>query len=323
MRSKIASVLVGLGVFLIVAAVLVRAYAYPTLARVPTNYDETTKLEAKGALVFNSDPKVLKTETSDLDISAHTVADSGAKAPDGKVVWVTSTTLKRPDGSVFQQQRDRVPFDAVSGKAVDCAKCDSWSEVATGVQVPVVRKGQTLKFPFDTQKKDYLVWDDATGQATTARYEGTAKVDGLTAYKFVQTIKPQIIETREVPGSVFGVEKASVLADMWYGMTRTFYIEPNTGSPVNRVEERQQELRYDGVVVPAFTGTVKYTAAQVQKSVNDTKSKGAMLGGMKVLYPLVMFLLGLAMVALGLVMNRGGRKVRNDVDAEDKSLVGV
>lgn len=323
MRSKIAAVLVGLGVFLIVAAVLVRAYAYPTLARVPANYESTTELEAKGAQVFNSDPKVLKTETTDLTITAHTIADSGAKAPDGDAVWVTSTTLKRADGTVFQQQRERVAFDEVTGKGVDCDKCDAWEEVAKGVQVPVERSGQTVKFPFSTEKKDYQVWDGTLGKATTARFEGEEKIQGLKVYKFVQTIEPQIVETREVPGSVFGAEKASVLADMWYGMTRTYYIEPNTGSPINRVEDRQQELRYDGVVVPAFTGTVQYTDDEISSMVDDTKNKAALLSGAKLLYPLVMFLLGLVMVALGLVMNRAARRDRDDADAEDKSLVGV
>ena len=49
MRSKLAAVSVGLGVFLIVAAALVRFYAYPVLATVPPDYEGVTKLEATGA----------------------------------------------------------------------------------------------------------------------------------------------------------------------------------------------------------------------------------------------------------------------------------
>ena len=44
---------------MIVAAVLVRFYAYPTLATVPASYDGVTELESSGAQIFNSDPEVL------------------------------------------------------------------------------------------------------------------------------------------------------------------------------------------------------------------------------------------------------------------------
>ncbi|WP_435769255.1 DUF3068 domain-containing protein [Nocardioides sp. SYSU DS0651] len=323
MRSKIASVLVGLGVFLVVGAVMVRAYAYPALAKTPANYDSVTELESIGAQVFNSDPEVLETETTDLEIQSRTVADSGADAPDGVAVWVNSTTVTRADGSVFQQQRERAPFDEVTGAAVECDSCESWSEVAAGEREAVQREGQVYKFPFGTEKKDYLQWDGTIGEATTARFEGEEQLDGLTVYKFVQTIEPQVVETREVPGKVFGSDEAAVQAEMWYGMTRTFYIEPVTGAPVNRVEDRVQELRYDGVTVPAFTGTVQYTDAQVDKLVEDAKGNAPMLAGMKLLFPLVMAVLGLALLVAGVLMTRSASRRRAVERREEKPLVGV
>lgn len=319
---KLASVSVGVGVFMIVAAVLVRFYAYPTLATVPATYDGVTELESSGAQIFNSDPDVLKTETWDLDISAFTIADSGAKGPDGSATWVSSNTVKRSDGTIFQQTRERAPFDAVSGAAIDCDECGSWEEVAEDDRVDVTRKGQVFKFPFATEKRDYDVWDGTVGEATKATFEGEETVQGLNVYKFVQRIEPQVVETREVPGKVFGSSEASVDAEMWYGMTRTFYIEPQTGSPVDRVEERLQELRYDGVSVPAFTATVQYTDAQVKESVNDTKTNASLLGGMRVAFPLLLLLLGAAFVAGGLLL---ARKAHRPVaaDVKDKPLVGA
>ncbi|MDQ6524067.1 DUF3068 domain-containing protein [Nocardioides sp. LHD-245] len=323
MRSKLAAVSVGLGVFLIVAAALVRFYAYPVLATVPPDYEGVTELEADGAEVFNSDPDVLAPETTDLEISSRTIADSGADAPDGVVVWVNSTTVKRADGTIFQQSRERAPFDGTSGAAVDCAKCDSWTEVAAGEREPAVRKGQIYKFPFDTKKKDYPVWDDNVGEAVPATYEGEETIDGLTVYKFVQRIEPTVIEGREVPGSVFGSTEASVQAEMWYGMTRTFYVEPKTGSPVDRVEDRVQELRYDGVSVPAFTGTVQYTQDQVDELVDDAKSNATLLGGMKLLFPALLVLLGVALVAAGLFLGRAARRGGDGAERRDQELAGV
>lgn len=322
MRSKIAAVAIGLGVFLVVAAVLVRAYAYPTLATVPADYEGITELEASGAQVFNSDPDVLAPETTDLTVSSRTIADSGADAPDGVVVWVNSTTVTRADGTIFQQARERAPFDAVSGAAVDCDSCESWVEVAEGERVDQTREGQVFKFPFGTEKKDYKVWDGTTEQAVDARFEGEEKIDGLTVYKFVQTIEPTMVETREVPGSIFGSSEPAVEAEMWYAMTRTFWVEPHTGSPVNRVEERVQELRYDGKTVPAFTGNVHYTDAQVEELVEDAKTNASLLGGMKLLFPLLLALLGVALLAGGLFLGRSARSHRSD-DADHKRLVNA
>jgi len=323
MRSKLAPVSVGLGVFLIVAAALVRFYAYPALATVPPDYEGITELEAHDAQVFDSDPEVLAPETTDLSVTSRTVADSGADAPDGVVVWVNSTTVTRADGSIFQQSRERAPFDGTSGAAVDCDSCESWTEVAAGEREPVTRTGQIYKFPFDTEKQDHPVWDGTVGKAVEATYEGEEEIDGLTVYRFVQRIEPTLVETREVPGSVFGSAEPSVQAQMWYGMTRTFYVEPVTGSPVDRVEERVQELRYDGVSVPAFTGTVRYTDAQVEELVDDATTNARLLGGMRVLFPALLVLLGGVLVAAGLILGRRRHDGPAGTEPRDHELAGV
>lgn len=330
MRRTTGTVLVSLGVFLVVAAAMIRFYAYPTLAKVPTRYNETTRLEATDAQVFNSNPKVLAPETTDLSITAHTVADNTAesKAPDGVVVWNNNTTLRRADGTIFQRSRERVPFDPVSGAGVRCDSCQSWSESTKGQRDPVVFSGQVYKFPFNTQKHDYQSWDDALGRATTAKYVGETSIKGMKVYKFVQTIDPQVIGHQQVPGSVFGSKAASVDADMSYGMIRTFYIEPATGSPVQRVEDRTQVLLHDGVSVPAFVGTVQYTDAQVAHEVDTLRSfrtSAALLHGARLMFPLGGLLLGLVLLGLGLVMTRPQRSatVAEQDHGTDRPLVGV
>lgn len=46
MRRIVVPVLVGVGCFLIVAALMVRFYAYPKLAVAPVNQNSVTKLQA-------------------------------------------------------------------------------------------------------------------------------------------------------------------------------------------------------------------------------------------------------------------------------------
>jgi hypothetical protein len=326
MRRLIGPVLVGLGVFLIVAAGLVRFYAYPTLAKVPAGYHSTTKLEAIGAQIFNSDPDVLAAETHDLAVTSKTSEDVSADAPDGVVVWVNVTTIKRADGTEFQKSTERVPFDGVTGEAVDCDDCDQFIEVKhidnnELERVPTTFEGQVYKFPFGTERKDYDQWDGTLGETFPATYEGEEEIQGVTVYKFVQEIEPTVVENRDVPGSVFGSDELTVSAEMVYAMTRTFYVEPVTGAPVHRVEERTQELVYDGVRVPAFVGTVQYTDDQVDENVDKVDGKAVLLGGARMLFPVLLVLLGLALIGGGLILNR---RLSNDVDdkaQENRPLV--
>ncbi len=314
MRRMSGPVLVGLGVFLIVAAALVRFYAYPTLTKVPAGYNSTTDLEAIGAQIFNSDPEVLAAETHDLVITSETREDADADAPDGVVVWVNATNIDKATGGNFQQSTERVAFEDSDGTGVACDTCETWiaeSDGETVEEVPTTFEGQIYKFPFNTEPKSYDVWDGSTGEAVEATYEGEESIQGTRVYKFVQVIDPTVIETRDVPGSVFGSEEASVEAEMVYAMTRTFYIEPATGAPLDRIEERDQRLVYDGQSVPAFVGTVQYTDDQVDQNVDDVATKAVLLGGTRALFPIILVLLGLGLLGLGLVLNR---RMSSDTD---------
>ena len=323
MRRLIGPVLVGAGVFLLVVAALVRFYAYPAVAKVPSGYDSTTHLEATGAEIFNSDPDVLAPETHDLVITSKTSEVADADAPDGATVWTVRTTVDKATGGNFQLSREQFAFDEVSGAGLDC-DCETWVEQSTDneiVQVPTDAEGQVYKFPFDTEQKTYDVWDGSTGEAYPATFEGEESIQGLDVYKFVQVIEPTVIETREIPGSVFGSDEPSVEAQMSYAMTRTFYVEPVTGAPVHRVEDRVQELVHDGVRVPAFVGSVHYTDDQVDQNVDDVKGKATLLAGTKLLFPLLLALLGVLLLGLGLVLNRRFSDETTDVAEKDRPLV--
>ena len=319
MRRLIGPGLVGLGVFLVVGAALIRFYAYPALAKVPANYESTTHLAATDAEVL--DFETYEPETHDLTVTSVVREDAHVSAPAGDVVWVSLLTVERDDGSTFQQSTERAAFDEVTGAAADCEKCETGEEVAEDDWTAVDYDGQIYKFPFDTQPHDYRLWDGTLGEATTAAFMGETEVRGLTVYKFVQVIEPRVVEMREVPGSMFDSGAAAVDAEMVYGMTRTLYIEPATGSPVHRVEERVQELQYDGRSVPVFSGTVAYTDDEVEGNVDDLGSKATLLGGMRTAVPLGMVLVGAVALAIGLTLSRRHAVSEGGADRPDRSLV--
>jgi hypothetical protein len=322
MRRLISPVLIGLGTFLIAVGVLVKVYAVPTLEVVPSNYDSTTYLEAKGATIFNR--QELRPETVDLAISSHTVAGDYPEAPDGVVVWANSVTVT-PEGwdDAFDKSRELSPFDERTGaaSAYDVGFYEVQNQEGEIERIDVTREGQIYKFPFDTQKKDYLQWDAELGRATTATYEGEEELEGTTVYKFVQTIEPTVIDTVDAPGSVFGVDEPTVPADMVYEMTRTLYIEPVTGAPLNRVEERNQVLSYDGTEVPAFVGTVQYTAESQADSLDRVQTRATLLGLARWVFPIGVVVLGLLSIAGGVFLRR--RQETSGHDEQRKELVNA
>ena len=137
----------------------------------------------------------------------------------------------------------------------------------------------------------------------------------------MQAIDPTVIETREVPGSVFGSEEASVQADMVYAMTRTFYVEPTTGAPLHRIEARDQTLVYDGTEVPAFVGTVQYTDESQVDSVDEVQTRATLLALAEWVFPIGAVVLGLLCIAGGLLLRR--REGEQPQDENHKHLVSA
>lgn len=343
MRRVTSTVLIGLGTFLIMIAIMTRFYAYDNLAVVPASYESTTQLQATDATIF--DAATLKPIQTDLAITSFTYTNGATKTPDDITAWVNATSILRGgvDGATcdptvdkalpgcFQQSTDRTVFDNKSGVAATAAQCPGCASsydkavIVDGAYVAkaedIVRDGQLYKAPFNTPKADLQWWDSSIGEATTMTYEGEEKVEGLGTYKFVQTIEPTTIGTQDLPGSVFGVDAATVTADVVYAMTRTLWIAPVTGSPVKRIEARNQVFSYEGQTIPAFVGDVTYTDDQVKALVKDGKSQSFLLGGMRLLFPLVLTLLGIIAIVGGFLLRRPKGSGIHRPKATQKDLV--
>lgn len=300
MRRFFGPVLLGLGGFLVVGALLMRFYAYPTLAVAPVDPDSVTELSAEDVVLFDSNPEVLDTITTDLEIVSRTVGDVEATedAPDGTRVWVSTTSVRDDEGVVRSRSAEVIPMDARTAEAENFG--ESWRETVDGEKVQVARSGHVLKFPFDTQKKDYEYWDSTAGQAFTAEYAGTQDRDGLTTYVFEQEIPDTVVGTREVPGAILGLEdEPSVEAEVHYENSRTLWIEPTTGALVDRIDDQRQWLTYEDAELTVQDGTIAFTDEQVATLVADYKSTAPLLAGMKSTYPLIAGLLGLLALAAG------------------------
>ncbi|MGZ8742997.1 MAG: DUF3068 domain-containing protein [Nocardioides sp.] len=306
----------GIGAFFLVTAVLCRVWGYPALAVAPIDQDSVTNLSATGATVF--DTATLTEQTTDLSISAKTVGDIEAseEAGDDVRVWVSSSSTKDSDGNVRSRSIDRAAFDAFTAEAVNC--CDEFTETEEGEPQEVAHEGLVFKFPFQTEKKTYDFWDGTLGETVPIEYVGEEEVDGLSTYKFEQTIEPTVTDTLEVPASVLGEEgEENLEAERTYSNHRTVWVEPVTGAVVNRNDQQLTTLRYDGTDRVTLTeADVSYTQESIEETADTVRTKALLLRVLNPIIPIGGLILGLILIGVGVFFIR--RKPAAEPDMHDE-----
>jgi hypothetical protein len=303
-RGKLGPILIGLGGFLVVAAVLLRVFAYPRLAVAPIDQDSVSVLVGPDATVF--DVSTLKEITTDLTTTARTVGDIKAsdEAGDNTRVWVNTSSTKDSDGIVRSREIERVAFDATTGMAVNC--CGEFYQTEEGDEGTVEHDGLVFKFPFGTEKKTYPFWDSTLLKAIDIEYKGTEEVLGTTAYKFETVIEPTVTGTVEAPASVLGEDaEGNLEAETVYSNTRTLWVEPNTGVILKRAEAQDNTLRYDGTDrVTTTKVTTGYDDETVQSNVDEYGKMGNLLHLVHTTLPLTFLVLGLLSILGGILISR-------------------
>jgi hypothetical protein len=325
MRRFIPPVLVGLGVFILVASALIKFYAYPKLAVAPVDQDSVTRLSATDAIVFDTDPNFLREVSADLSVASTTRADVKAseKATDDlgapTRVWIGTQTITDDKGIIRSQSADSTVFDANTAENVDWGDGYSFVEDEADVRTDVARKGLAYKFPFATEQKTYEWWDDTILATVGMKFVKESEIEGMTVYEFSGEIPKTIVGSREVPASVLGEPGTdNVAADSTYANTRTFWIEPETGVIIDRREQQRSTLELDGEErVITTEADLSYTDAQVSANVDEYKSKASSLGLVNGILPIAGALLGLLLLAGGLLLKRSGTGTRRAPDAAE------
>jgi len=301
-RKLTEPLLIGLGVFLILGAILLRFYAYPKVAVAPIDQQSVTSLEAKDATLF--DAASLENITTDLSVQARTVGDVAAseKAPDGVVVWVSTNSIRSSDGTVRSRSVERAAFDDYTGEAVNC--CGGFVEETEGDREEVKRKGLVFKFPFATEKKTYMFWDGTLGDAVPAKYTGTTTVNDLNVYKFQTEVPDTVVGTRDLPASVLGLPgTGNVTADTHYQDNTTMYVDPNTGAIVNRVENLKNWYAAEGKELITTEAELSYTKKEIAQTIDEVATKGKLLNAIHGIIPIVAGGIGLILLVLGIALS--------------------
>jgi hypothetical protein len=296
-------VLLGVGVFLLVLAPFMRFYAYPRLAIAPA--DQTLRIVATAHDANILDTKNLVNIRTGLTATRTIAGDAAAADKQGGNTDVWVMTLSTVDSKNIVRSRliERAAFDNHTSASVQC--CGQYLSTTKGVDQPVHHQGLVYKFPFDTQKHDYLFWDPTLKKATPMVYQGTTTIDGYTCYEFVQTIKPAPSAPPQKLGASFldlpGTGK--IESQQYYSNIRTVWVEPNTGVIFKGQEQQYNTIRALGKDrVITTDATVTYTPATTQMLADTFGSKGKQLHLIRTTLPLVALIAGIVVLLGGIAV---------------------
>jgi hypothetical protein len=293
MRRFLGPVLLGVGVFLIVLAGLLKFYVADRVIVTPVDQYAQTTSPGPGSYL---DPAALQVRSADL-VAVRTLKGDVAASNRDTAVWDVSVNLSTGDGQFVRATIDRVATDRRTAEAVNC--CGEAVD-----SVPTRHHGVSYKFPFSTQKQDYQFWDVNVKTTATARYVSEETVQGLTTYKFISQVPATQIQTQEVPGSLVGSSAPSVQAPVFYTDTRTVWVEPKTGVIVKGTEQNRTTLRdsagQDRTVVLQFDLTFdRDTQLSQAKLARDNIGK---IDLVTTWLPLIGLLVGLVLLVAGLII---------------------
>ncbi|MFC5287019.1 DUF3068 domain-containing protein [Actinokineospora guangxiensis] len=315
MRRIVGFTLVFVGVFAVVLGVLLRAWAYPSLAKAPVKPETTSVAVGKDVtalLVLRENGVPNPQIRTGLNLTSTRFVTGDLRAPevqeDGDIAaWVEATRVTDDDtGTVVSASVREVCLDRATNMGVTPCQNQYIEDQAEGQRdTDVQQPGLSLKFPFGTEQRDYPMYDVALRAPVDATFQGEEEIDGLAVYRFVQVIPRSKIGERDVPGALIGKSEPMVRADLYYENRRTMWVEPVTGQIIDGSEERKQELRTfdqpEGGGTLVFDGTLEFDDKTVTANVaaaSDNKSSLWLL----TTFPLILWIAGGAVLVVGVVL---------------------
>ncbi len=314
MRRAIGIILAGLGAFLIVSAVLARTYLPGQVIKYPINEYLKTQLVGNNVSYFSA--SLVKPVSGATMQATTTIKGVPALGTSSTAVWDQFTYLyDQTNHATFQYSLSRLPFDRRTAQLRNCcgANVDGTTIRLTGLP--------GFAWPFGTQPVTYQLFDTTMKRAVPVRYSGTATVDGISAYRFTETVAGARIGTRTVPASLAGMPgNSNVTLPEMYTAHNTFFVDPTTGAQLNQVVNQRLVLVDAGGTqrMLLLDGSLTFTPQSLKKVVSIDNSARSKITLVEVTLPLVAGLLGVAALIIGIVLARpwrGGREGYGDTSA--------
>lgn len=297
MRRAAGLVLTGLGVFFIVLALLMRFYLPGQVIRFPLNWYSVTTLTGQNMTYFSPEKFA---ELSGVTMRAVTTLDGDVGAgTTSTAVWNEITGIEDLTNHlpVFYSSQ-RSAFDRHTGALVSC--CGAHVNADTAVR----QSGQGYVWPAGTQQQAYQVFNAALLRPVPAYYEGSATIDGVATYEFIQQITGQKMGSLAVPGALFGLSQKYLTLPEYLTATSTFWVDPVTGTPVKISEDQTEWLTTatGATRLIIFQGTLSQTPQSTRNIISLTSSYRDRAEFLTTTGPLISVLLGIIELVAGICL---------------------
>ncbi|TFV82846.1 DUF3068 domain-containing protein [Blastococcus sp. CT_GayMR16] len=303
-RRAIGLGLLGVGAFLLAAALAVRVFLVPVMVRLPLDQTGSTTVSDENATYF--DMKELEQKSGFVEANVQVEGDPEAEDADSDVaVWLSGTAITDEDGElVTPTTESTICLDRHSAESVPCDAAQINDE-------PTDIEGLTVTFPLGTEARDYEVWNSNIGAAVPARYVGEEEVEGVTVYRFEQSIPETVIDEREVPAALAGGSgSGNVTAEVVFSNDRTLLVEPTSGKIVKVTENPVTVLRgpNGSTGVTILSAQFSPEDAAVRDSAAEAADTRDQITLISTVLPWALAALGVVLALVGLLLVLTGRR---------------
>ncbi len=295
MRRVVGLTLTGLGVFFIVLALLMRFYLPGQIIKFPLNWYSVTTLTGQNLTYFSPDKFA---ELSGVSMRAMTTLDGDVGAgTSSTAVWNGITGVQDLTNHLpVQYSSQRSAFNRRTGVLVNC--CGAHVNANTIAR----QSGQGYVWPIGTQQQTYQVFNPTLLRAVPAYYQGSATIDGLTTYEFIEKVTGQKVGTLAVPGALFGASQQYVTLPEYLTATYTYWVDPVTGTPLKISEDQTEWLTNaaGATRLVLIQGTLTETPQSTKNIISLTSSYRNKANFISGTGPLISVLLGIALLVAGI-----------------------
>lgn len=327
--------ILGLGAALLIAALLLSTYTHSRIAKIPLDLDATLISDGSGTAF---DPASLTGErfVVDRDVPMVQQQQLTVESPSNAdvVTLQVGSTLRRTDKqqdaglllalidtvTVNRSTAEAVASENNPGGAVQKPRAMEDDKPPTNIALP--HEGLAYRFPFDTEKKTYSVFDPIAQKAFDANYDGEEDINGLTTYRFTQNVgydsDGKLVEpvkyaslyeddadsevtARAAMWGVPGEPDEPITMSRYYAAQRTFWVDPVSGTIVKRDEHgyhyyAREPLKPEVTFVDYKVSFNEETVESQVASASDERDRVALWGR----------ILPITFTAMGLVLLVGG-----------------
>ena len=270
MLRLVACGIIGLGAALLIAALLLSTYTAGKIRKIPLDIDTTWVSAGTGTAL---DPASLSGERfiidRDVPLASQQAITVEAPANAEVVTLQVGTTVLRSDKqqenglllamvdtvTVNRSTAEAVSDDDRPGGSVQKPRSIGDDKPATNVALP--HEGLSYRFPFQTEKKSYPLFDPIAQKPFDANYDGEDDVNGLTTFRFTQNVgydadgnlvepikyaslydndEDGVVTARAGLWGLEGDPDEPITMTRFYAAQRSFWVDPVSGTIVKATE---------------------------------------------------------------------------------------